>query len=278
MKIKLLTFLFLFVSIAFFSQEEKIEKVTNKGKMFIYWGWNRANYSNSDIHFTGENYDFTLYDVTAQDRITPFTFNYFHPTKITLPQTNFRIGYFLNDHYTISIGVDHMKYVVNSYQTVLINGEINAGTPFDGIYTDDNIRLTHDFLQLEHTDGLNYVNVELKRFDEIGHFIGINHKNFQLNITEGIGAGVLYPRTNSTLFDQERWDEFTISGWGVSAGIGLNLTFFKHFFVQSDVKFGYIKMPTIRTTANPLDNASQSFTFLERTLVFGAKFNILKGK
>lgn len=278
MKIKLLTFLFLFVSIAFFSQEEKIEKVTNKGKMFIYWGWNRADYSNSDIHFTGENYDFTLYDVTAQDRITPFSFDYFHPTKITSPQTNFRIGYFLNDHYTISIGIDHMKYVVDAYQTVTIDGTINTGTPYDGVYDNDNIRLTHDFLQLEHTDGLNYVNIELKRFDEIGHFIGMNHKNFQLNITEGIGAGVLYPKTDVTLFGRERYDNHHLSGWGVSAGVGLNLTFFKHFFIQSDVKFGYIKLPTIRTTVNPLDNASQSFTFLERTLVFGAKFNILKGK
>ena len=279
MKLKLIGILFLFISMTLFSQEEEIEKETNKGKVFIYWGWNRANYSNSDIHFTGENYDFTLSNVTAQDRITPFTFNdYFNLRRISIPQTNFRIGYFLNDHYTISVGVDHMKYVVNSYQNVPIDGEINAGTPYDGIYNNDNIRLTHDFLQLEHTDGLNYVNFEVKRLDEIGHLIGINHKNFQLNITEGIGAGILYPRTDTTLLGQERHDNFHVSGWGVSAGVGLNLTFFKYFFIQSDVKAGYINMPNIRTSLSPVDKASQSFTFLERTIVFGAKFNILKGK
>ena len=276
MKNRFTFIIFLFFSLSLFSQEKKVEKESNKGKMYIYWGWNRANYSNSDIRFTGNNYDFTLQNVSARDRITPFTLDYLHPTKITLPQTNLRIGYFLSNNYTVSIGVDHMKYVVDAYQTVNINGEINAGTPFDGIYNNNNVRLTHDFLQFEHTDGLNYVNVEIKRFDDISHLIGMTNKNFQLNITEGIGAGLLFPRTNSKLFNQERWDEFHVSGWGVSAGVGLNLTFFKYFFVQSDLKYGYINMPNIRTTQNASDKASQSFTFFEKTLVFGAKFQLHK--
>nr|WP_274704096.1 hypothetical protein [Polaribacter marinus] len=277
MKLKLVFLSFLLIATTVFSQEKKVKKVSNKGKMFVYWGWNRANYSNSDITFTGSNYNFTLQNVKAKDRITPFNFyDYFNPLRITIPQTNVRIGYFFNDNYTISVGVDHMKYVMSPYQNVKINGVINAGTPFDGIYNNDDIVLTHDFLKFEHTDGLNYVNVELKRFDEIGHLIGMNNKNFQLNITEGFGVGILYPRTNATLFDQERWDEFNVSGWGISAGVGLNLTFFKYFFVQTDLKYGYIKMPNIRTTNNPEDKASQSFTFLQRNIVFGARFNILK--
>jgi hypothetical protein len=32
--------------------------------------------------------------------------------KMTHSQTNFRIGYFINDHYSIALGVDHMKYVM----------------------------------------------------------------------------------------------------------------------------------------------------------------------
>ena len=274
MKTKSIFFLLLTVSLSFIAQEKEKTKVGNKGKFFIYWGWNRADYSNSDINFKGSNYDFTLQDVAANDRISSFTLDYFHPTKITLPQTNFRLGYFLNDHYTISIGVDHMKYVVESYQTVKINGEINANTPYDGVYNNDDIRLNHDFLQFEHTDGLNYVNFEIKRFDEIGHLIGMNDENLQLNITEGFGAGFLYPRTNTTLLNKERYDNFHVSGWGVSVGAGLNLTFFKHFFLQSDLKYGYINMPNIRTTENPEDSAEQSFTFLEKTIVFGARFKL----
>jgi hypothetical protein len=31
---------------------------------------------------------------------------------MTIPQTNFRMGYFISDHYSLAIGVDHMKYVL----------------------------------------------------------------------------------------------------------------------------------------------------------------------
>jgi hypothetical protein len=52
---------------------------------------------------------------------------------MTIPQTNFRIGYFINDHYSIALGVDHMKYVMAQNQVANITGNINTGTPFDGL-------------------------------------------------------------------------------------------------------------------------------------------------
>jgi len=281
LKTKLIIGFFLLMSICSFSQEKntedvkKAEKNTNKGKFFFYWGWNRANFSVSDIHFTGDNYDFTLRNVKAKDRQTPFSFNdYLNPVNITIPQNNYRIGYFLKEHYTISLGVDHMKYVMVKDQTVKIDGEINSGTPFDGVYNNDDRILSEDFLQLEHTDGLNYVNVEVRRFDDIGHLIGLNHRNFQINLTEGFGTGILYPRTDATLFNQEKHDKFHLAGWGASAVVGLNLTFFKYFFIQSDLKLGYIYLSDVKTTANINDKATQSFTFFERTVLFGGRFNI----
>ncbi|NVK51385.1 MAG: hypothetical protein HWD85_00510 [Flavobacteriaceae bacterium] len=247
--------------------------------MYIYWGWNRANYSNSDIHFKGVDYDFTLSSVKAKDRITPFSFyNYFNPTRITIPQTNFRIGYFFHKNYSISIGVEHMKYVMTPYQSVKINGTINTGGIYDKVYTDEAIILKHNFLEFEHTDGLNYINVEVKRFDDFSHLLGLENPNFTVNLTEGVGAGFIYPKTNARLLENERYDDFNVAGWGVSASVGVNLTFFKYYFIQSDVMAGYMNMPNIRTTKNETDSASQKFTFLERTIVFGAKFNILNRK
>ena len=277
MKAKIIFSLIFTISFSFFSQEKKVQKTSNKGKFFFYWGWNRASYSNSDIRLFGENYDFTLQDVKAKDRMTPFSFNdYFNITRITIPQTNYRIGYFFKDNYTISVGVDHMKYVMTAGQKVTIDGQINAGNVFDGVYNNDEIILSEDFLRFEHTDGLNYVNLEVRRFDEVGQYIGLSTENFQINLTEGIGAGIVVPRTNASLFNQERWDEFHLSGWGVSAVAGINFTFFKYFFIQSDLKFGYIDMSDIRTSANTNDRASQSFTFFQKTFLFGARFNIFK--
>ena len=248
----------------------------NKGKMFAYWGWNRGHFSASDITFKGEDYNFTLKDVKSIDKPKPFGIYYFKLDELTNPQTNFRIGYFFKENYTISLGVDHMKYVMRNDQAVTINGNINTGGDFDGTYNNDEIVLTKDFLLFEHTDGLNYVNVEVSRFDNLDNWLKFPIKNIDINLTEGVGVGVLYPKTNTTLLGKERYDEFHVSGYGISAHVGLNITFFKYFFIQSNLKVGYINMGDIRTTASKTDSASQSFTFLENMYVFGAKFNLNK--
>lgn len=246
----------------------------NKGKFFAYWGWNRANYSKSDITFKGDDYHFTLRNVAAIDKPKPFGIYYFKLDEVTIPQTNFRLGYFFHEHYNISIGLDHMKYVMRNNKTVKIDGNINIGGQFDGVYNNSDILLTEDFLLFEHTDGLNYVNVEVSRFDALDKLMKFKIKGIDINLTEGIGVGMLYPKTNTTLLGKERYDEFHVSGYGVSAHAGLNVGFLKHFFIQSNIKVGYINMQDIRTTNDSSDSASQHFTFFENMYVFGAKFNV----
>lgn len=61
-----------------------------------------------------------------------------------------------------------MKYVMQQNQTVKVDGHIaNSGTPFDGVYIDDDVVLTDDFVTFEHTDGLNYIFLEINRSDEL---------------------------------------------------------------------------------------------------------------
>ena len=215
----------------------KVEEENQKGKMYIFWGWNRGWYSNSDIHFTGDNYDFTLNDVVAKDRQSPLNLGtYFKPSSITIPQTNFRIGYFINDKYDISIGVDHMKYVMVQNQQTQITGEINDDTNYDGSYTDNDIALTKDFLIYEHTDGLNYLNAEITRNDDLLKLfkINVNSDKVQINTLVGVGLGALMPKSNVTLWNNERHDDFHFAGYGFSAKAGLNVTFFKHFFIRTE--------------------------------------------
>ncbi len=263
--------LLLLMSLSVTAQENT--KITNKGKFFVYWGWNFGSYSDSDIHFKGNGYDFTLHDVRATDRPTKFSF-YDYFIECTLPQTNFRIGYFFDEHYTVSIGVDHMKYVAVANQEFNIDGNINIGNRYDGVYNGEKIKMTSDFLKFEHTDGLNYINTQLYRFDDVSHWFGLTSENFRVNLTEGIGLGVLLPKTNATLLGKKRHDDFHLAGYGSSLGVGLNLTFFKYFFLQTDAKVGYIYMPDIRTTHNTNDVASQSFAFFQYNFLVGARFRV----
>lgn len=262
-----------------FSQEtvENPEKYTahNKGKFYIFWGGNRESYSRSDIRFKGDDYDFTLHNVAAHDKPKGFHIDYFNPARMTIPQTNFRIGYFISDHYNVSIGFDHMKYVMHNDRRVSYSGYYpNPGT-YNENPANGELTLDEDFLLFEHTDGLNYVNTEISRVDDISKLFRIgNTDKIQVNITEGIGGGFLYPKTNTTLLGKDRYDEFNIAGYGVSAKVGLNITFFKYFFIQTELKGGYIEMNNIRTTQDKADSAEQNFWFLQRILTIGGIFRI----
>lgn len=263
-----------------FSQEivEAPEKYTahNKGKFYIFWGGNRANYTKSDIRFVGKDYDFTIYDVEAHDKPKGWHIDYINPSRMTIPQTNFRMGYFISDHYNISIGFDHMKYVMYNDKRVHYSGYYpNAGS-YNENPTADELTLAEDFLLFEHTDGLNYVNTEFSRVDDISKLFSktLNTDKLQINLTEGLGGGFIYPKTNTTLLDKERYDQFHVAGFGLSAKAGLNLTFLKYFFIQAELKGGYIEMNDIRTTQSKDDHAEQHFWFLQRTIAFGGIFRI----
>lgn len=259
-------------------QDEKIQErytAHNKGKFFVSWGGNRDSYTKSDVTFKGKDYNFTLDNITADDKPKGWHIDYLNPTRMTIPQTNLRLGYFINDHYSIAIGVDHMKYVMTQGQTANISGTISAGTPYDGVYNNSPIVLSKDFLMYEHTDGLNYVNTEFSRHDDISKLFKIkNTDKIQVNVTEGLGLGLLYPKTNTTLLGKERHDDFHVSGFGTSLKAGLNVTFFKHFYIQGELKGGYINMPDIRITKSAEDSASQNFFFFQRIIAFGGIFKV----
>ena len=274
---KILTLVIALISITSFAQTENLvdlpvikEKYTahNKGKFFIYWGGNRETYSKSDIRFTGENYDFVIQNAVAHDKPKGYHLDYVNPARMTIPQTNFRMGYFITDHYNISIGFDHMKYVLNQNQTANVSGYVNLpatdnGSIYNGSYDNTPVNFYTNysdvdtdtpppFLTFEHTDGLNYIHSEITRVDDISSkiFKSWNSDKIQINLTEGLGAGILLPKTNTRLLGKDRYDEFHISGFGISAKAGLNFTFFKHFFIQTEFKGGYIEMNDIRTTQN----------------------------
>jgi len=296
LKTKFLFFILLGFSLSTFAQEEiSVQKYAahNKGKFFVMWGGNRESYSKSDVNFRGKDYNFTVDNMAAHDKPKGWHLDYINPAKMTIPQTNLRLGYFFSDHYSVTIGVDHMKYVMTQNQIANVTGNINlpvdqAGSIYNGVYNNTPVDMSQGgaqeggseglgtaFLMYEHTDGLNYVNTEVSRFDDISKWFNLpNIDKVQINLTEGLGAGLLYPKTNTTLLGKERHDDFHVSGYGVSAKAGINVTFFKHFYVQGELKGGYINMQDIRTTTSSEDKASQDFFFFQRIIAVGGIFRI----
>lgn len=260
--------------------ENKPAKKHYKGRIYFFWGWNRAIFSDSEIHFDGPDHNYSLYKVVATDRQTPFNVDpYLNPGLITIPQTNARLGYFIHDNWEISIGVDHMKYVMVQDQTVKINGYIDVdGSEYNGVYENEDIVLSDDFLTFEHTDGLNYIDFEVNRFQNLVQFNQFSKVNIDLNLLGGLGIGMLLPKSNVQMFGENRNDTFHVAGYGLSAKIGLNLSIYDYFFIQSELKGGYINMPDILTSTNSAYKANQDFFFLQLNIVFGVAIPLIKAE
>lgn len=242
-----------------------------KGSFYFYWGWNRDAYTKSNITFWGQNYNFELHKVIANDRQSPFRANlYFNPSTISIPQYNMRFGYYFKDKWEVSLGVDHMKYVMKNYQNVQMDGYIaNSGTVYDGTYDNKTQNLSEDFLKFEHTDGLNYLNAEIRRSDML-----YGNNWFTLSVNYGGGAGALMPRTNTTLLNNPRYDEFHLAGFGFGAVGSVKMNFWKYFFIQTEAKYGWIDMPDIRTTMHTYDHAKQYFWYMQYNIVFGGQIQL----
>ena len=263
---KLFYIAFLFTAFAANAQKEPF----SKGSVMVFWGWNRAAYSDSDIHFKGDGYDFQLNDVVAHDRQSAFRFNlYFNPSKITIPQVNYRITYFPKDDLGITIGMDHMKYVMDQDQTVDFSGYINNAT-YAAMVKNGSVDLSNGkFLMFEHTDGLNYLNIGAQKYKNI-----LNHKNFDIFWSYGGGLGAIVPKSNVTLMGFERSDRFHLAGFGLDARTALSFVVWRHIVGQVEGKFGYINLPDVKTTLNNKpDKASQDFIYGQVDFGIGYTFN-----
>jgi hypothetical protein len=261
-----------FLGKAGFSQKGVSYSGTAKGRFFVSWGWNRAAYTKSNISFKGSDYDFQLRKVVAHDKPSKVSFrNYLQIDRLTIPQTNFKMGYFVRDNLSVSIGFDHMKYVMDNNQAVFMKGVITRQGSFEGTYNGEK-KITEDFLTYEHSDGLNYINVEAEKYFNLYHSL---NNNFIVDASLGGGAGVLMPRTDIILMNYERSDAFHVSGFGLNIKAGIQATVFKHLVIKFENKNGYINMPDINLhKKGTAGRGKQSFFFTAFDGMIGYSFSL----
>lgn len=239
-------------------------------KWALSWGWNRSNYSTSDIHFTGKDHDFTISNVVATDIQTDVSASnifgiYLNPSELTIPQTNMRLAYQLSPNSAVALNLDHMKYVMAADQVVPITGTIG-----NTVYPPGSSRIMDvNFLNFEHTDGLNIVSVEYEKQLPLDWFgPRMPARAFALG-----GVGFVLPKSNVTLnmLGRARNDEFHLAGYSLGAGAGLEVDLYKNFFTRGTYKVGYVNLPDVVTSSQG-DKAAHKFTYNEFSITFGWRF------
>ena len=244
-----------------------------KGSLYGYWGYNRAHFSPSNLHFSGPDYDFTLYDVKATDRPTKFGKEYFNLAKLSIPQYNVRLGYHLNDRFAVSFGNDHMKYVVASDQAVRISGVIDSfNLPsrfYDGQYLNDTITLSPDFFAFEHSDGFNFVSIDVEYLQPLKEWRGLA---FDWN--NGIGGVWMVTRTRVFIMEDGLDNDFHIAGFAMAAKTGPQLSYKNKLFLLGEVKAGYAYLPWVLVKNEAPILGDHAVGFLEYYVCLGYRFKL----
>jgi hypothetical protein len=241
-----------------------------QGTLFGHWGYNRAGYTKSNIHFVGPGYDFTLAGATAYDRPEKFGSAYFDPKRFTVPQFNIRIGYYFKDHWAISLGYDHMKYVFADRNQVLLSGQIDTvvGSNWAGTYNAEPITTNRKLFHYENTDGLNYINLRVERSDMLFN-VGRNEW-FAVSTNASAGIGAILSYNDFTFAGQTNTRTISLSGYGISGYAGLRLEFFRHVYVQPQFGGGFMHQVKVRTRPNdPSSYARHAFGYIEFNTVLG---------
>lgn len=78
------------------------------------------------------------------------------------------------------------------------------------------------------------------------------------------------------MLHNDRYDEFHVAGYGLAEVVGINASFFKYLFLQTEIKSGFINMPNIHTTTSEMDSANQYFFFGQWHYVIGGRFDFGK--
>ena len=245
-------------------------KVSNaKGTLWGYWGYNRSAYTKSDLTFVGRGYDFILKNATASDNPSRDIKDYFDLSKLTVPQFNARVGYYYKNKYAISLGYDHMKYVFDDGNQVLIQGDIDPSlnAVWSGDYKDAQVVTNRNDFHYENSNGLNYIYAELTRSDLLYR---IRNKLFAISSSVSLGTGCTLTINDFNFAGQH--DRFTqsISGFAFSGHLALRFEFFRHFFIQPELSGGRMNLMKVRTRNEDKNAfAKHKFWYAQRSVTAG---------
>ena len=253
-KLLLITLVFSFATAG--AQDFKERK--NKGRIYLAYGLNRTAYDLSTLKMKGDGYDFSLTHFDANDGFESLDFAKF----------NGKLGFFITEHLSISVGYDNFTYKQIDKRLVKIGGTIEDSSQFGATYEEnkDVIRTSEDFITYRYTS-LNYINLNLEINDD---FWVSKNGHFAWSYYFGLGGGILMTESEASLFGGEKvTNDNGMSGFGGNASFGTRLHL-GPLFLEVGGKAGYMRTKEVVMPRNGA--ADHTFIFASGIASAGLSF------
>lgn len=236
-------------------------KFVKNGSFYISWGYNTEWYTRSTVHISqpslGNNYK--LVRVKAHDR--PGWDDGLFSKPMTIPQYNYRIGYFFNEKQDLALEInfDHTKYIITDGQQINVKGTLN-GQKVDGPREFSEKTGSYYYLN----NGANFLLFNLvKRFRLVQPGPA---NNLKLDLLAKAGVGPVIPHVENSFFGQANQPGFQIGGWNTGLETAFRLTAFRYAYLEFAQKFDYARYSHLKIYEG---RARQSFGTYELILNLG---------
>jgi hypothetical protein len=243
---------------------------SKKGEFYISWGYNTEWFTHSNLKINQPELgnDFTFNNISGHDH--PGWDKGLFSKALTIPQYNYRIGYFFGNKKDIGIEInfDHTKFIFTDNQVVHIKGTLNS-KPYDG-----HARFIENDLPAADSNSYYFLNngANFLLFNIIKRWHLKDNKQGTISI-DGLtkfGVGPLVPHVQNKFFEQpQNSPHFQIGGWNTGLEGAIRSTFYKHVYLEFAAKLDYARYSNLKIYKG---TARQAFGTAEIILNLGYTF------
>lgn len=268
---RILVLLTVFLGIAFSGEAQirkhKKKRSTNAGTLFVDFGMNRDQYFQSRLRLVGADYDITLKNVKAYDRLEK------GQTSFAIGQFSGRVGYYFKEKWALSLGVDRLKYYLAEPNNATLSGTVEPGvdTMWTGDYYDQPVTTTRNVFNYQYAKGLNFIRIDLIHSFDLFEVGAKRQLAFTGNV--GVAVGPLIASTDLLFGQRQTQTTTSFAGYALAASASLRIEFFKHFYVKAENSLGFAHVLHARTRFDDRNEyAKQQLDFNTFNLSVGAIF------
>lgn len=252
------------VAIMFNGIHAYAQKKERKGEFYFSWGYNKEWYTNTNVSISqpslGNN--FTFRNTKLEDH--PGWDDALFTKEISIPQYNYRIGYFIDKDkdLAIEINFDHTKALFLDNQTVHMVGTYN-GKAIDSsfIFSKNGTGSSRNYYYLNNGANFLLFNiVKRKKFKKL------STNYFDFDGLAKVGVGPVIPHVENSLFGVKNDQLFQFGGWNTGVEYALRSTFKKSLYLEFSGKLDYAYYYNLKVNQG---TAKQGFGTLEFILNLG---------
>jgi len=256
------------------AQDKAKDTKKRKHEFYFSWGYNKEWYTNSTLHVSQPSLgnDFSLVSEKAHDH--PGWNDGILNKAISIPQYNYRIGYFFNEKKGLAfeINFDHTKYLITDNQIVHVKGTMN-GSPIDrDVLFKENDAVGADSSSYYYlNNGANFLLFNLvKRW----HLLSNKKETIKIDGLGKAGIGPLVPHVQNKFFNQPpNAQHFQVGGWNIGVEGTLRATFYNLVYIEYNNKLDYARYSGLKISQG---TARQAFGTYEMIVNLGFSFPVGK--